>query len=36
MPMVTVKGQVEESWVELELHVWAVVQKDELIIRVRV
>ena len=27
MPMVTVKGQVKESWLGLELLVWAVVQK---------
>ena len=27
MPMVTVKGQVQETWLWLELLVWAVVQK---------
>ena len=27
MPMVTVKGQVQESWLGLELLVWAVVMK---------
>ena len=27
IPMVFVKGQVQHSWLELELLVWAVVQK---------
>ena len=27
MPMVTVKGQVQESWLGLELLVWAVVKQ---------
>ena len=27
MPMFTVKGQVQESWLGFELLVWAVVQK---------
>ena len=28
MPMVTVKGLIQESWLGLELLLWAVVQKE--------
>ena len=36
MPMVTVKGQVHDSWLGLEFLVWVLYRKDKLIIRVRI